>query len=842
MHIDLVPDATLHQFGACRGRGYCSHPFLTPADIMSIIDRSSLNNHSPAAGNDGKTHLQLQDFSQLLDSALIPMAVIHFGTQRILYLNEAAADFFQFSREEAVGTYIPDYWTTLGQRQQFVHLLEKNGKVIDFEANMRTSQGQEKLILVSSTKTVFGDDQAIYSIFKDITREKKAEEARKRSEERFHELYSLIRLMADTVPDMIWAKDINNRYLFANRAICNNLLMCDNDVEPLGKNDLYFANRERQHGHNHTFGEICLNSDDIVKKTGKAGRFFEDGLVRGKYMILDVNKAPMFDADGNIIGTVGAGRDVTQDMQNLAEKRASDKRYRLLAENVRDVIWTMDNDLKFTYLSPSIKDIIGYNQEEFLAMPLISHYPRKSIPYFKRFNTHYRKIANKEEVNEKLQFWKFEMHHANGLVIWIETITSPMFDEDGEFQGVVGVSRDVTSRVETQKELEKTKEQALAANKAKSEFLANMSHEIRTPMNGILGMLQLLKETPLDDRQKDYIDTAIQSGTSLLRLITDILDFSKIEAGKIELTENFFNLRQFLQIVIYTFSGLIDESQISLELHLSPRVPEHIRADRSRLQQILFNLMGNSVKFTSSGIIRLQVDCQPTDNNQMRLHFSLEDSGIGIPKEIHPQLFEPFVQADGSFQRKYKGTGLGLSIVRQLVTLMGGTIQLDSREGAGTQVTFSILAYPGSRAPEENGEEHHDKSTNGKAASGRILVVEDEKINAMVICAMLRNTGHEVTHASSGREAIDMVRFAQYDCILMDIQMPELDGIETARIIRDTWQESQNTCPIIAVTAHAMKGDRENFLAMGMDEYLTKPVDSAELAATLARVLVTRKR
>ncbi|SHO42620.1 PAS domain S-box protein [Desulfopila aestuarii] len=808
---------------------------------MSITGHSAPHAPDSAGKLSGTSPLHLHDFSQLLDSALIPMVVINHTTQRILYINDAAVDFFQFSRDEAVGIYIPDYWVTLERRQEFLSQLDRNGKVIDFEAKLRTLHGQEKHTLISSTKTIFGNSPAIYSIFKDITREKEAEEKRKRSEERFHELYSLIRLMADTVPDMIWAKDINNSYLFANKAICNNLLMCDNDVEPLGKNDLYFANRERQRGHNHTFGEICANSDDIVKETGKAGRFLEDGLVRGSYMMLDVHKAPMFDADGNIIGTVGSGRDVTQDMKNLAEKRASDSRYRLLAENVRDVIWTMNANLAFTYFSPSIKETFGYSQEEFMAVPLPCHFPRKSIPYLSQFNEHYRKIANKEEVSDKLQFWEFEMLHGNGSTIWIETITSPMHDEDGEFQGVVGVSRDVTPRVETQKELEKTKEQALTANKAKSEFLANMSHEIRTPMNGILGMLQLLQETRLDEQQKGYIDTAIESGTSLLRLITDILDFSKIEAGKIDLAENFFNLRQFLQTVTYTFAGLIDESKVSLDLQLSPRVPEHIRADRSRLQQILFNLMGNSAKFTTKGSIRLQVDSEPAHNSRIRLNFLLEDTGIGIPKNMHSKLFEPFVQADGSFQRKYKGTGLGLSIVKQLVSLMDGTIQLDSTEGEGTSITFSILAYPGSAMREECEDERHHTPRNGNVTPANILVVEDERINAMVISAMLKNLGHDVTLAGSGREAIDKMKFVQYDCILMDIQMPELDGIETARMIRENWRDSGKTIPIIAVTAHAMKGDRENFLAAGMDEYLTKPVDAVALAATLARALSSNK-
>lgn len=779
----------------------------------------------------------------LLNQVLIPVAVVDLADNQIRYLNRKATEFFMASASELLGRSIPDFWAYPEDRRRFLDLLRETGRVDDFEAVLKNTGNEKRNVVISSTLVLFEGRPATCSVFKDITQQKEADLALKQSEAKYHELYNLMRLMADTVPDMIWAKDIQDNYLFANKAICEKLLKCRDFNEPLGKNDLYFARRERESGQKHTFGEICLNSDEIVKESGSPGRFFEDGMVRGEYMILDVHKAPMFDLDGNLVGTVGSGRDVTQDMKVLSEKRASDERYRLLAENVRDVIWTMDDALEFTYISPSIEETTGYSQQEFLAASPRTCFPRESLASVRRFLSYYRKGARKQRSNTELQFWEFKLRHKNGSLIWIETITSPLYDEKGVFRGLVGTTRDVTSRVETQRELEKTKQQALAASKAKSEFLANMSHEIRTPMNGILGMLQLLQETALDERQSAYVETAIQSGNSLLRLITDILDFSKIEAGKIDLAESFFDLKAFLQTVIYTFESLVDASKIKVLLEIDDSVPDHIRADKSRLQQILFNLLGNAVKFTHHGSIKLQVGCQPVAQQRIRLIFQLKDTGIGIPESIRHQLFEPFVQADGSFQRKYTGTGLGLSIVRQLVTLMGGTIDLQSETGQGTTVAFAIQATA-ARTEAETSPRAQAKpfsvEVNKCGATpppSRILVVEDERINAMVIIAMLQNLGHQVTHAINGRQAIDLLRFERFDCILMDIQMPDLDGIETARLIRDDNLLGNRKIPIIAVTAHAMKGDRENFLAAGMDEYLTKPVEAATLATLLEKVL-----
>ncbi|WP_136799321.1 PAS domain S-box protein [Desulfosediminicola ganghwensis] len=778
-------------------------------------------------------------YKKLLDMTILPMMVSDLAQGVILYINNAAAKMLQICPKDAVGLPVTRFWAAPEKRKHFVAELQHSNKVHDFETELKSTNAINKNVSISATLVELGESVAIASTLRDITAQKMADDALKKSEEKYFELYNLIRLMADTAPDMIWAKDTDNKYLFANKAICDDLLKCTHTHAPHGKTDIYFAKRERERGHIHTFGEKCINSDDVVKSTRESARFLEDGYIRGKYIMLDVNKAPMFDLEGNVIGTVGTGRNVTQEKKEQEKRQLAEKRYRLLAENVRDVIWTMNESLEFDYVTPSIKEATGFTPEEFVNAPIGSLFPRKSHYFFPAFTRHYKSIIRQHLARNKQQYWEFEMNHKDGSSFWIETVTSAIFDEKNRFRGVIGVSRDVTSRVETQKELERAKEQALAASTAKSEFLANMSHEIRTPMNGILGMLQLLSNTNLDQAQVDYVTTASHSGSNLLQLITDILDFSKIEAGKVELAPGCFNIKDLLQSITYSFENQIDHTNVDLRLLLSPDVPDFIIADKSRLQQILFNLIGNSVKFTHNGKIHLHVSASPApqkdDENLTEVTFVIEDSGIGIPFHLQDQLFEPFVQADGSFRRKYSGTGLGLSIVKRLVELMGGTVELRSKEKSGTTIVFSIIAQRSITDRSPSPPQH--QSLEECFSNTSIMVVEDERINAMVITGMLRNLGCSVSLAQNGCEAIRLLEHESFDCILMDIQMPEMDGVETAAKIRGLKTENAEVIPIIAVTAHAMKGDREKFLEAGMDEYLTKPVDTKALSQTLQKVL-----
>jgi hypothetical protein len=770
----------------------------------------------------------------LIDAAMFPIVLVNEDDGTVVCINNYAADYFSISIKQAKGRKAADFWASFSQMKQFVQLLAENERVVEFETELLTASRVKRNVLLSARKISYRGRPTIYTVFTDITDRKKAEIALQKSEARYQNMYRLMRLMANTVPDMIWAKDLDNRYIFANKAICDKLLMCKSGESPIGKLDQYFASRERSEGQEHTFGEICVDSDAIVMKNRKPGRFLEDVLVRGKHLVLDVQKAPLFDENGNLIGTVGTGRDVTKEIAIQKALEESDKRFRLLIENIRDVLWVSDLEFNPTYVSPSIQELSGYTQDEFLSMPISMHMTPK---YQKKYNGLRRMMASliKKKKDIPARFFEFECLRKDGTIIWVEIITTAMWDSDGSLKGLTGVIRDSTKRVKEQKELELAKEIALAASQTKSEFLANMSHEIRTPMNGVLGILQLMKDTPLDQTQKKYVETALSSGKSLLNLISDILDFSKIEAGGIELINKALPLEPLLKSVVESFGSLIDREKVMINYSIEESVPPVVLIDESRLKQILFNLVGNAVKFTDHGNINIELNCDTLlPDDHIVLQFKISDTGRGVPQKIISRLFEPFVQGDGSFQRRYGGTGLGLSIVKKLVEVMEGKIELQSIVNQGTVVCFDVKAGLMKEIASKQMIHYSKQSVPMKAK--RILIVEDEKINAMVISAMLSKLGHKIHLASNGLEALQIIQKMAFDYIFMDIQMPELDGVETTRAIRATAMNENSKVPIIALTAHAMKGDRERFIAAGMDDYLTKPIEMDRLVEVLLRL------
>lgn len=806
------------------------------AELTAVrTELRTVSNELELVKNSGR----IGDLQYLMNNFMSPVAVTAMADRRVLYLNESASRYFEVPLSEVAGLNVLDFWLYPENMKLFVAELTRQGRVEDFEVFVKSRSGRIQCALLCAHPIQFEGQDAILTIFTDITERKLTEDALIESEARGLEIYNLLKLMTDTVPDLIWVKDLNDCYLFTNKAICEKLLMSESTDEPLGKNDLFFAERERHRGYVHTFGEICVDSDEIVKTTRQSGRFIEEGLVRGRLLVLDVYKTPLFDESGILIGTVGAGRDVTQDRKNQEALLLSEERYRLLLENVRDVIWVMDKNLRFTFVTPSITTLTGYTPEEFLSLsPYVHMTPRSQQMYEIAVRRGLEREAEGVR-NESPRLWKFEWKCKDGSVVWVETLTSILRSEDGSFQGIIGVSRDNTSHMRVLKELKLAKEAALTANRTKSEFLANMSHEIRTPMNAVLGMLQLLRETPLNREQMDYANTALTSGESLLHLISEILDFSKIEAGKVELVEERFALKPLAESVLHSFYSLVDRQRILFCFVCQENVPAYIRADATRLRQILFNLLGNAVKFTEEGRISISLTALPSSTaGKIRLSFEIRDTGIGIPEIVTSRLFEPFVQADGSFRRKYRGTGLGLSIVKRLVELMGGQVHLASVEGQGTAVNFEIQVEPCESC--DFLEKEMVNVHENKDAVLRILVVEDEAINAQVVSAMLRNLGHGVVVASNGRLALETLESEIFDCILMDIQMPEMDGIETSIAIRQRAGGNRLDIPIIALTAHAVQGDRERFLAAGMNDYITKPLNMGMLKDVLKNVVGRR--
>ncbi len=403
----------------------------------------------------------------------------------------------------------------------------------------------------------------------------------------------------------------------------------------------------------------------------------------------------------------------------------------------------------------------------------------------------------------------------------------------------IELRRSLKEQEELRRELTLSRDAALASVRLKSEFLANMSHEIRTPMNGVLGMLGLLREGRLEEQQRHFANLAYDSAESLLTIIGDILDFSKIEAGKLDFEEVEFPVRDTLAAAVELLSANAQRKGLKLTLEIAPDVPASVRGDPGRLRQVLTNLVSNAIKFTAAGGVRIVVSREPEPDGQVRLACAVRDTGIGIEPESVKRLFLPYVQADASTTRRFGGTGLGLAICRRLVELMGGTITAESTPGLGSTFQFTVMLKAGTAKPVVAAlpPTNFPPPSSSPLRGLRVLLAEDNPVNQQVGRLQLLRLGCLVHLATSGLEAVLACGSEEYHVVLMDTQMPDMDGFEATRIVRLRLGPAQpDRSPyIIALTGDAMNGARENCLAMGMDDYLSKPVRLGDLQAALEK-------
>lgn len=435
-----------------------------------------------------------------------------------------------------------------------------------------------------------------------------------------------------------------------------------------------------------------------------------------------------------------------------------------------------------------------------------------------------------------------QLTRADGKRIWLSTNKAPLIDANGEVFGVLGLYEDISDRRAAEVELLNAKKSAEEANAAKSMFLANMSHEIRTPMNGIVGFAKLLELSPLNDTQKEYVSVINASSRHLLDIINDILDISRIEAGKTKLEMKEIDLREIIGQTFDTFKTAAESKGLIYRISISASINYRVLGDSTRISQMLFNLINNAIKFTEKGFVEAGLEQLKISRDTALVRFSVSDSGIGIEKEKLSKIFESFFQIDGSYTKKYQGTGLGLAIVKNLAGLMGGEVSVKSAPGSGTRFDIDIpFKIVESFKPSDNGAADRSAAESlSEAIKGgtKALIVEDDRISARLASVIMKKHGFEPVVVSSGGAAVEAIARGGFAVVLMDIQLPEMDGLTAIKLIRSRGAEDNNfRVPIIALTAYALTGDREKFLEAGADDYLSKPFAENELVEKILKLV-----
>lgn len=514
-----------------------------------------------------------------------------------------------------------------------------------------------------------------------------------------------------------------------------------------------------------------------------------------------------------------------------AEKdlRAAEAKYRSIFEHAVDGIFQTTPEGQYLSVNPALASIYGYETPEELMASLTDISGQLYVDPSRR-----EEFTRLLHAQNTVTGFESRVYRRDGKVIWITETARAVRDASGILLYYEGIVEDITERKHAEEELHKAKLAAEEATKAKSEFLANMSHELRTPLNGIIGMTDLALDTHLTSEQREYLTIVKDSSLSLLDLVNDILDFSKIEAGKLTLDPVNFSLRDDLAMAIKALTLRAQNQGLKLDCHIAPDVPETLFGDPGRLRQVVVNLVSNAIKFTHAGEVTINVSVEWQLKDELCLHFAVTDTGIGIAPEKQKLIFDPFTQADGSTTREFGGTGLGLAICSQLVAMMGGTIWVESAINQGS--TFHFTACLGVR----DGETSQPVQVTAKPSIAsqplHILVVEDNPVNQRLAVLLLKKRGHSVVVANNGKEALAMLAKETFALVLMDVQMPVMDGFATTKAIRQQEESTNKHLPIVALTAHAMRGDQERCLAAGMDAYLSKPLQAHQLFAVIERL------
>ncbi|WP_458122532.1 PAS domain S-box protein [Paenibacillus sp. Z6-24] len=725
-------------------------------------------------------------------------------------IGKSAYDFFHPDDVEAVTRYLERILSIEGSYTVSYRIRAKDGHYVWIESTGRYSYNEET-----------GEIEEIIAVSRDITDRKKAERQLQESEQRYKSLF-------EYNPASVYSFDLEGNYTSSNANLSQLLGYSMEEISRMSFRDIIVPDKIEE---TNFYFEAARNG---------APQNYETTIIHssGKFIDISVINVPII-VDSEIVGVYGIANDVTERKEYIRQLEKLGYEHAMILSSVSEGIFRLNKDGETLFANPAALRMLEFNQEEFIGHQghhIINPSAPGGVPYSVEECPICLTIRDgiPRSIKEGI-FWK-----KSGSSCLVEYNINPVIDKD-EIQGAVIVFRDITN----EREVLRQKELAEQAASAKSDFLAMMSHEIRTPMNGVLGMTNLLLDTDLSETQRDYAEIIRNSGTSLMRILNDVLDFSKIEAGKFSLEPEEFELRALVENIAELFAPGAIEKKLDLSWYVSPDIPSKVIADPDRLRQILSNLVGNAIKFTDKGTVGIIVNklYKDIERKRLMLEFLVEDTGVGVAEDKKSLLFQSFSQLHPALNRKYGGTGLGLSICKKLIELMGGTIQVESRENVGSIFRFILpCGWIDTERHEAESEQAADvdfesiSQDHVDVSDLSILIAEDHPINQQLLEDIIRKFGCHVDTVSNGVEAYAAIVRHHYDLVFMDIQMPMMDGIAVSNLIQQLLPPESRPS-IVAVTANVSSDIQAECLQSGMLDFISKPIHPAEIR----RVLVEQK-
>lgn len=623
----------------------------------------------------------------------------------------------------------------------------------------------------------------------------------------------LYRRLIDSSDNMIYELDEYGRFIFVNPTT--------EKITGFNRSDLYDKLFWEIVHPNHK--EVVVQFYSAQRKKRQEHSYYELPILTAtrKTVWIGQSMNMYFLEKNGLIKSSAISRDITDLKMTQVKLANSEKLYRLLSNNSRDLVclYYYTNEVPFlTYVSPSVKNILGYSPEEFMAKGCFKLMLPEDVHQIQ--NVAYPLLAKGLSAKSEIRVYK-----KDGTLAWLEWHAEPFFENE-KVIGFQTSARDITQRTENEVKIKEAKEKAEQATRAKSQFLSMMSHEIRTPLNGIIGLTNFLLEDNPSSEQLKYLKLLKFSGDNLLTIINDVLDFSKIEANEIHLEQISFNLKDMLENALQTLRIRATDKGFPLMLSYDSKLPEVVKGDPVRLSQIINNLVSNAIKFTEDGFVKVKVLYVDHHDSTYSVSFSVRDTGIGIPPDKLDYIFESFTQATTDTSRKFGGTGLGLSITKRLLQLMGGDVTVTSKLGQGSEFTFLLELEEASL---KHASEDEVLAINSSDRNLNILLVDDNEVNLIVAANYLRKWNFQVTSVTNAAEALERIQQRHYNLVLMDLQMPEMDGYEASRTIRKMEDSYFKEVPILAFTASAMIEDLQRLSVAGINDYVSKPFNPTDL-------------